>query len=83
MELESAPPPGAHFSTLDGAKGQVADFSTFGGPSAPGSTLADLTLVDVELRPLSKKAHWSKSVFANRTSFVGTGSPARSSTSPA
>ena len=40
-------------------------------------------LVDVEPRPLSKKAHWSKSVFANRTSFVGTGSPARRSTSRA
>ena len=48
-----SPPPGAHFSTLDGAKGQVADFSTFGGPSAPGSTLAGLT----QSRSLSSSYH--------------------------
>ena len=44
--------PGAHFSTLDGARGRVADFSRFGADlaSAPGCTLADLT---------SKVAHLS------------------------
>ena len=39
-----SPPPGAHFSTLDGASGQVTDFSSFGWcPSRHVPTLAGLS----------------------------------------